>query len=73
MTKEGSKININQALIRTFIRLLLWELTHIIILVPKPWWSIEEPENQYLIYIPKENMLQDGDGFERCVFNKTYV
>ncbi len=50
--EEGSKININQALLRTFIRLLPWEVTHVIILVPKPWWNIEEPENQYLIYIP---------------------
>jgi uncharacterized RDD family membrane protein YckC len=57
MNKEESKIGIKQALIRTFIRLLPWELTHIIILVPKPWWSIEEPENQYFIYIPNIIML----------------
>jgi uncharacterized RDD family membrane protein YckC len=44
MNKEGSKININQALIRTLIKLLPWELTHIIVLIPKPWWSIEMPE-----------------------------
>jgi uncharacterized RDD family membrane protein YckC len=57
MNKEGSKININQALIRTLIRLLPWELTHIIVLIPKPWWSIEMPENQYLIYIPNIIMI----------------
>lgn len=38
--------------IATFIRLLPWELTHVIILVPQPWWSIEMPKNQYLIFIP---------------------
>jgi uncharacterized RDD family membrane protein YckC len=57
ISKEGSKIDINQALIRTFIRLLPWELTHIIILVPKPWWSIEKPEYQFLIYIPNVLMF----------------
>lgn len=57
MNKEGARINIYQALIRTFIRLLPWELTHVIILVPTPWWSIEEPRNQHLIYIPNILMI----------------
>jgi len=55
--KEESKINIKQAVVRTIIRLLPWELTHLIILVPEPWWSIEAPENQFLIYIPNIIML----------------
>lgn len=50
--KADSNISINQVVTRTFIKLLPWELTHLIILVPKPWWTIEQPENQYLIYIP---------------------
>lgn len=52
MDKEGSKINFYQALCRSFIRLLPWELTHVIILVSQPWWSIEMPKNPYLILIP---------------------
>lgn len=52
INKDGSKINFYQALCRTFIRLLPWELTHVIILVPQPWWSIEMPKNPYLILIP---------------------
>jgi uncharacterized RDD family membrane protein YckC len=54
---DGSKIKLHQAFIRTFIRLLPWELTHLIILVPKPWWDTEEPYNINLIYIPNILML----------------
>jgi uncharacterized RDD family membrane protein YckC len=52
VNKNESKISINQAIARTFVRLLPWELTHLIILIPTPWWSIEEPNNEILIYIP---------------------
>lgn len=52
MDQVGSQIKFRQALGRTFIRLLPWELTHVIILVPQPWWGLEEPENPYLILIP---------------------
>lgn len=55
--ERGAKINSRQALVRTAIRLLPWELTHVILLVPKPWWSVEAPENQYLLYIPNIIML----------------
>lgn len=55
--QNGTKIRIHQALIRTFIRLLPWELTHIILLIPIPWWSIEKPQNLYLIYVPNLIML----------------
>ena len=54
---DGSRINLHQVLIRTFVRLLPWELTHLIILVPEPWWGIEQPSNLYLIYIPNLLML----------------
>lgn len=57
VNKEGSKISIYQAVVRTFIRLLPWELTHMIILVPTPWWSTEEPSNENLIYIPNLLMI----------------
>ncbi len=50
--EEGNKITLKQAFSRTFIRLLPWELTHLIILVPEPWWNMQEPTNSYLIYIP---------------------
>ncbi len=55
--EEGCNISIKQAFIRTFIRLLPWELTHIIILIPEPWWSIKEPKNSFLLYIPNFIML----------------
>ena len=57
MNKEGSRIDVYQALGRTFLRLLPWELSHLILLVPTPWWSIEEPANQSLIYIPNIIMI----------------
>ena len=45
-------LRFRQTLVRTAIRLLPWELTHLIILVPEPWWSVAEPINTALIYIP---------------------
>ncbi|OUM88391.1 MAG: hypothetical protein BAA01_08460 [Bacillus thermozeamaize] len=50
--EEGTAIHFKQALLRTCIKLLPWELTHLMILVPDPWWSIEKPGNVFLIYIP---------------------
>ncbi len=50
--KSGMKISFKQAFLRTCIKLLPWELTHIIIFFPDPWWSQETPENLYLILIP---------------------
>ncbi len=55
--EEGANLRFRQALIRTFIRLLPWELTHLIILVPDPWWSVEKPGNTMLIYIPNIMMI----------------
>ncbi|MGZ9585343.1 RDD family protein [Paenibacillus marinisediminis] len=49
---DGGAINTRQAFIRTAIRLLPWELTHLILLIPTPWWNVEEPENMFLIIIP---------------------
>jgi len=48
----GTKINLKQSISRTFIKLLPWEITHIIVLLPTPWWSVEQPSNTFLIYIP---------------------
>ncbi|WP_010274589.1 RDD family protein [Paenibacillus senegalensis] len=53
----GGAITWGQAVKRTFVKLLPWELTHLIILVPDPWWSVEEPANQALIYIPNLLMV----------------
>lgn len=54
---EGSKVNLKQAFLRTFVKLLPWELTHIIILIPEPMWNVMEPKNSFLIYIPNFIML----------------
>ncbi|MFS0689921.1 RDD family protein [Sporosarcina sp. 179-K 8C2 HS] len=51
-TDRETKISWKQALIRTAVKLLPWELTHLIVLFPKPWWGIEEPENFFHIFIP---------------------
>jgi len=48
----GAKIRWRQAFLRTLIRLLPWELTHLIILVPEPWWTVEVPENEIWIWVP---------------------
>lgn len=50
--KDGSNIRWTQAFIRTLIRLLPWEMTHLILLVPTPWWSGAEPHNPYWILLP---------------------
>lgn len=52
INEKGRNIKFSQALLRTFIKLLPWELTHLIILVPTPWWGAEEPVNTFLIWIP---------------------
>mgnify|MGYP000911187519 CR=1 FL=1 len=49
---DGSAIRLRQAFGRTLVRLLPWELTHLIVLVPQPWWDVERPANGSLIYIP---------------------
>lgn len=56
VNKEGQNIKTTQAIARTLVRLLPWELTHIIILIPKPWWTAT-PESTYLIYIPNALIL----------------
>lgn len=56
INQKGHNINTKQAIARTLVKLFPWELTHIIILIPKPWWSTV-PENTYLIYIPNGLIL----------------
>lgn len=53
---DGDRITLWQSFLRTFIKLLPWELTHLIVLVPVPWW---EPgaEPNHLIYIPNALIL----------------
>lgn len=47
-----------QALLRTLVKLLPWEMTHLIILMPEPWYSAEDtPANLFLIFIPNAMML----------------
>ena len=33
------------------------ELTHLIVLVPDPWWGVEQPENGFLIFIPNAMLV----------------
>lgn len=46
------KFCLRQAILRTVIKIFPWELTHLIILLPEPWWSVDTPANMYLILIP---------------------
>lgn len=57
VSTRGAELGIGQAVARTFIKLLPWELTHLIILIPDPWWGMEEPENLAWIYIPNLLMV----------------
>jgi len=57
MNREGGKINFKQALFRTLIRLLPWELTHIAILVPEPWWATEAAGTRHFIFVPNALMI----------------
>lgn len=55
---EGSNLTWGQVVLRTFIKLLPWEITHIIILIPEPWFSLKEvPQNINLIYVPNVMIL----------------
>ncbi|WP_274362107.1 RDD family protein [Paenibacillus thermotolerans] len=54
---NGGKPRLLQVIGRTFVKLLPWEMTHWIVLAPEPWWSIQQPENMNLIWIPNAMML----------------
>jgi len=55
---EGSKLTLRQALLRTLIKLLPWEITHIIVLIPEPWYNLSElPDHMFLIYVPNAMIL----------------
>jgi Predicted membrane protein/domain len=54
--RDGSRLTLRQAFVRTFVRLLPWELTHLIVLLPEPWWDAD-PAYPGLIYIPNGLML----------------
>jgi len=55
VSETGSAIDGKQALLRTFVRLLPWELTHLIVLIPAPWWSVEDPPAPCRLWLP--NMM----------------
>ncbi|MFC4810940.1 RDD family protein [Paenibacillus sp. GCM10023250] len=55
--ERGAAVGFLRALGRTCIRLLPWEATHLIILVPEPWWDVEQPAHPSLIYIPNAVMV----------------
>jgi len=52
VSETGTAIGWKQALLRTFVRLPPWELTHLIILIPTPWWSVEHPPAPWRLWIP---------------------
>lgn len=54
--RDGSRLTLRQAFLRTIVRLLPWELAHLIVLVPEPWWDAD-PAYPGLIYIPNGLML----------------
>ncbi|MGG6310405.1 RDD family protein [Paenibacillus macerans] len=54
---HGNPISLRQAILRTAVRLLPWELTHWIVLVPEPWWNTQTPGNQSWIYLPNGILL----------------
>jgi RDD family. len=56
-SREGGPPSLPQSFLRTLIRLLPWELTHLIVLVPDPWWGVEQPENGFLIFIPNAMLV----------------
>jgi uncharacterized RDD family membrane protein YckC len=56
VSRDGSRLGFRQALLRTFVRLLPWELAHLIVLVPDPWWNAD-PARPELIYVPNAVML----------------
>lgn len=57
VSTAGNTITFKQGFLRTFIKLLPWELTHIIVLYPVPWWSGQEVSNFHLVLIPNVLMV----------------
>lgn len=58
VSADGAQLTLKQAIVRTFVKLLPWEMTHLIILVPEPWYGLDElPAHMFLIYIPNALML----------------
>lgn len=55
--RDGGRISFIQAAGRTCLKLLPWELTHLIILVPDPWWNVPEPPYPALVLIPNGMIL----------------
>ncbi|VEF49773.1 RDD family [Bacillus freudenreichii] len=53
---DGGRLTLWQAWLRTLIKLLPWEVTHIIVLVPVPWWEPGAEPNNF-IYIPNALIL----------------
>lgn len=53
---KRKKLGIGQVALRTFIKLVPWELTHIIVLIPNPWWN-NPNDMRYLIFIPNLLMI----------------
>lgn len=67
--KTGTRIGLLQSLIRTAVKLLPWELSHLIVLVPEPWWSVEEPTNLLLIYIPNAAIVLYIEARRGCMIS----
>lgn len=56
--RERTKPTLQQVIGRTMIKLVPWEMTHLIILVPEPWYGMTEtPPNMPFIMIPNAMIL----------------
>jgi uncharacterized RDD family membrane protein YckC len=40
---EGAPLAFGRSLLRTLVKLLPWELTHLTVLTPVPWWNDPDP------------------------------
>lgn len=55
--RAGERISWLQAFARTFWRLLPWELAHLILLLPEPYWSLESTPALRTVFLYSVNVL----------------
>lgn len=55
--RKGERISWGQAIMRTFWRLLPWELTHMILLFPEPMWSMDSTPALRTLFLYIVNVL----------------
>lgn len=55
-TAYGQPPRLWQVALRTLVKLLPWELTHLVVLLPEPWWGAADASRP-LIYLPNALIL----------------